>query len=360
MKVAVLGNGQLGMMLQRAGCRIGIEVALLDIEGGTLPPLDMPISAEREHWPENAWTAALQEHPGWLNRAAFFHLSERTRQKAFITQLGLPTAPWRKFDAETRRQTLHRELGHDVFLKCARGGYDGRGQMRIRQGCDVEFPAWADGALAEQAIEFDAEVSIVGARGRDGQTRCYRLTENRHEDGILALSISRPVRSQALQVQAERMLQMVMASLDYVGVMAIEFFIVDGQLLINEIAPRVHNSGHWTQAGASICQFEMHLRAVCGLPLPLPEQPGTSMMINLVGLPYDATWLSQGAAQMHWYGKSWRPGRKMGHVNYFHPHSAALAAWLKAAPLPPGLEHSRAWALLRLAQIDDLGMYNTI
>ncbi len=348
MNVAVLGNGQLGMMLQRAGGRIGIDVQLLDIDTGILPQAVTPISAEREHWPDNSWTAALQGHPGWLNREAFFHLSDRTRQKAFIARLGLATAPWRKVGEGTLQDTLHQELGPDVFLKSARGGYDGRGQMRVRQGSEVELPAWADGALAEQAIPFDAEVSIIGARGRDGQTRFYRLTENRHVDGVLAASISLPVRSHALQLQAENMLQVVMASLGYVGVMAIEFFVVDGALLINEIAPRVHNSGHWTQAGASICQFEMHLRAVCGLPLPVPEQPGASMMLNLVGQPYDAAWLSHGAAQLHWYGKTWRPGRKMGHVNFFHPESEELAVWLEAMPLPAGLEGSRAWALSRL------------
>jgi len=345
MKVAVLGTGQLGAMLKQAGQRIGIDVHLLSIEKDLLPDVDMPITTEREHWPINPFTEALQRRPGWLNKAAFSVLPNRAKQKALIDQLGLPTAPWCAVSAGMSQEDLHQQLGPDIFLKRARGGYDGRGQQRLRKGFVSDFPTWADDAVAEQAISFETEVSIIGARGRDGQTVYYRLTENRHEEGVLTISLSQPYRFDALQQEAEQMLFQVMQHLDYVGVMAMECFVVDGQLLINEIAPRVHNSGHWTQAGASISQFELHLRAVYDLPLPQVEQAGCSMMINLLGLPYNTAWLRHGAAQLHWYGKSLQPGRKMGHLNFYHPSPEQLAAWLIALEVPVNFESSRRWAL---------------
>ncbi len=377
----MLGTGQLGAMLQQAGQRIGIDVHLLDVclpnvDGALLPNTlpntlpdalstalstalpepDVRITAEREHWPANQWTDALQRHPGWLNGAAFAVLSNRIRQKSLLDQLGLPTAPWCVHRAGTSRAALHQQLGPDIFLKRATGGYDGRGQQRLKVDCDSDLSAWADDAVAEQAIGFDTEVSIIGARGRDGQIVCYRLTENRHDNGVLTISLSLEDSSDKLsrlQRSAQQMLQRVMESLDYVGVMAIEFFLVGEQLLINEIAPRVHNSGHWTQAGASISQFELHLRAVCGLPLPQPQQTGSSMMINLLGLSYDAAWISHGASQLHWYGKALQAGRKMGHINFCHRDPAQLADWLTALALPATYQAARAWALARLASERD-------
>lgn len=379
MKVAVLGTGQLGTMLQQAGRRIGVDVRLLDVDGkvhsdglqdalqntpkGTLndvlPEAGVRITTEREHWPANRFTDALQRHPGWLNGAALAVLSNRISQKHLLGELGLPTAPWRVPHKDTTQATLHAQLGPDIFLKRATGGYDGRGQQRLkanldsadchRADCDSALSAWADDAIAEQAIRFDTEVSIIGARGHDGRIVCYRLTENRHDNGVLTISLSCDGRFDRWQSSAEQMLQRVMQHLDYVGVMAIECFIVGDQLLINEIAPRVHNSGHWTQAGASISQFELHLRAVCGLPLPQPEQTGCSMMVNLLGLSYDPAWISHGAAQLHWYGKSLQPGRKMGHINFCHADAAQLAIWLAALELPVAYQAARTWASARLS-----------
>ncbi len=348
MKVAVLGNGQLGGMLQQAGLRLGIEVLLLNIETDLPPDINIPITAEREHWPSNIFTHAIQRHPGWMNNKAFSILAHRTQQKTLIDQLGLPTAPWCVISAETTQKELHEKLGPDIFLKRAQGGYDGRGQQRVKENIICGFPEWIHDAIAEQAINFETEVSIIGARSRDGQIIYYRLTENRHEEGVLTISISQPHRFDVLQPQAEKMLRQVMESLDYIGVMAMECFVVGEQLLINEIAPRVHNSGHWTQAGASISQFEAHLRAICNLPLPQPEQVGCSIMINLLGLPYNAAWLRHGAAQLHWYGKSLRPGRKMGHINLYHPQPEQLAVWLTELEIPSTLESARSWALSKL------------
>ena len=285
-------------------------------------------------------------------------LSNRIRQKSLLDQLGLPTAPWCIAHEATTQAGLHRQLGPDIFLKRATGGYDGRGQQRLKADCDSDLSTWADDALAEQAIAFDTEVSIIGARGHDGHLVCYRLTENRHDNGVLTISLSREGRFDHLQGKAEQMLQRVMQHLDYVGVMAIECFLVGDRLLVNEIAPRVHNSGHWTQSGASISPFELHLRAVCALPLPQPQQNGCSMMINLLGLSYDPAWISDGASQLHWYGKSLQPGRKMGHVNFCHPDAAQLAAWLTALELPATYQGAREWALARLAPKRDGNGHN--
>ncbi len=348
MKVAVLGNGQLGAMLQQAGQRIGIEVSLLNPDADQLPSDDVPITVEREHWPHNPFTTALEQHPAWLNSRALAVLANRLSQKRMLDELCIATAPWCELRLDMSQADLHQRLGPDIFLKRTSGGYDGRGQMRLRDGTPSQFAEWADKAIAEQAIAFDTEVSIIGARGRDGQCVFYRLTENRHHHGVLELSLSCPQHFAHLQAQAEQMLRKVMESFDYVGVMAIECFVLGDKLLVNEIAPRVHNSGHWTQAGASISQFELHLRAVCNLPLPQPEQFGFTIMFNLLGQHYNPAWLEHGAAQLHWYGKSWREGRKMGHLNLHHHDPRKLAEWLQTLAIAPELNESRDWALLRL------------
>ncbi|MDT8429199.1 MAG: ATP-grasp domain-containing protein, partial [Pseudomonadales bacterium] len=229
-----------------------------------------------------------------------------------------------------------------------RGGYDGKGQQRFKVTQPHALPDWKSEAIAEAAIPFDTEVSLVGARGRQGQCVFYRLTENLHQNGVLVLSLSQAERFNAVQAQAEDMLTRLMTHLDYVGVMAMECFLVGDRLLINEIAPRVHNSGHWTQDGASLCQFELHLRALLDWPLPQPAQTGTSLMINLLGLPHPLSCLQVAGARLYWYGKSLYPGRKMGHINMTHDDPAQLADWLQALPLPEDYQASRNWALQRL------------
>jgi len=349
MRAAILGTGQLGAMLQQAGQRIGVAIDLLDVETGELPTDDIPISSEREHWPINSFTTALQHHPGWLNSNAYKALTDRRCQKALLDQLELPTAAWCVPTTETT-MALHDRLGPDVFLKRATGGYDGRGQVRLRRTQPVEFPQWVGESIAESAITFDAEVSLIAARSAEGRIVCYRLTENFHRDGILVISLSQEGRFANLQQRAEMMMARIMERLDYVGVIAIEFFVVNNDLLINEIAPRVHNSGHWTQAGTSISQFELHVRAICGLPLPQPEQGQYNMMVNLIGMSYDIRWLSHGGAQLHWYCKTLLPGRKMGHLNFHHSNPDKLAAWLQEVDLPPYYEEAVAWALTRLSR----------
>ncbi len=351
MRVAVLGNGQLGRMLRQAGDRIGVKVDMLDIEADRYPAADTLLTVEREHWPLNPFTEALQKHPHYLNATALYELANRIRQKSLLDRLGVATSPWCAPDATTTPAALHAQLGSDIFLKRAQGGYDGRGQQRLKAATPEALPEWATQAIAEQAIPFDREVSIVGARNRAGDRRFYGLTENRHENGILTMSIYQAGRFDHLQQKAEQMLGTVMDALDYVGVMAMELFVVGDQLLVNEIAPRVHNSGHWTQNGASIDQFELHLRAVCDLPLAQPLHFGTSVMVNLLGMEFNPAWLALNAAHCHWYGKQCQPGRKMGHLNFHHVDTKVIADNIDQLALPPLYQSSVQWlnSLLRVA-----------
>ncbi len=344
MMVAVLGNGQLGKMLQQAGQRIGVDVQMLDVLSDRYPGNDTIVTVEREHWPVNPYTDALQRHPNWLNHEALSNLSNRIRQKTLLDELGVATAPWHVPGSRTTQPELHDLLGSDIFLKRAEGGYDGRGQKRLSHLTIEPLPEWATDAIAERAIHFDREVSIIGARNRQGQMCFYGLTENCHQNGVLMVSVHQTDRLAYLQEQAETMLSTVMTALQYVGVMAMELFQVGDQLMVNEIAPRVHNSGHWTQIGASINQFEMHLRAVCDLPLPEPHQFGTSVMVNLLGMEWNPAWLVQGAAQFHWYGKLHKPGRKMGHVNFNHADAKRIVPLLEQLPLPTSYQPAIQWA----------------
>ncbi|MET3107390.1 5-(carboxyamino)imidazole ribonucleotide synthase [Oxalobacteraceae bacterium GrIS 2.11] len=349
MKVAVLGNGQLGAMLQQAGQRIGVDVALLDVDADVYPAQDAIVTVEREHWPVNPYTESLQQHRHWMNGNALFTLANRVRQKSLLDQLQVATAAWHAPGTSTTQSELHSLLGPDIFLKSAQGGYDGRGQKRLSSEHLEALPDWSADAIAEQAIRFDREVSIIGARNRAGQMCFYGLTENRHENGVLAISIYQPGRFDHLQEQAERMLSTVMEALDYVGVMAMELFQIGEQLMVNEIAPRVHNSGHWTQIGASIDQFELHLRAMCDLPLAQPQQFGPAVMVNLLGMEFNPAWLAAGAGQFHWYGKDYQPGRKMGHVNFYHSDASRMIPWLEQLPLSPMYQSAIDWARATLA-----------
>ncbi|GAK87131.1 phosphoribosylaminoimidazole carboxylase ATPase subunit [Vibrio ponticus] len=251
-------------------------------------------------------------------------------------------------------------VGIPMVLKSALGGYDGKGQWRLKDASDVDV-IWQQMAdciassdnqaiVAEQFIPFQREVSLVGARGKDGSIAVYPLAENVHTNGVLSLSTA--IADQALQEQAQQMFTAVADSLDYVGVLALEFFDLDGQLLVNEIAPRVHNSGHWTQQGAETCQFENHLRAVCGLPLGSTKLVRETAMINILGedrLPKEL--LSMPGCHIHWYGKEKRAGRKMGHINVCGDYSGelqrrlcALADVLDAEAFPAVHDFAKAFS----------------
>ncbi|MGL1811459.1 UNVERIFIED_CONTAM: 5-(carboxyamino)imidazole ribonucleotide synthase [Serratia marcescens] len=352
--VCVLGNGQLGRMLRQAGEPLGIAVypVGIDAEPEAVPYQNSVITAEIERWPETALTRELATHSAFVNRDIFPRLADRLTQKLLLDQLGLATAPWQLLASAAEWPQVFAALGELAIVKRRVGGYDGRGQWRLRPGQEAELPADAYGeCIVEQGINFSGEVSLVGARGHDGRSVFYPLTHNLHEDGILRASVALPQPNPALQQQAEQMLAAILNELNYVGVMAMECFIVGDRLLINELAPRVHNSGHWTQNGASISQFELHLRAILGLPLPQPVVSTPSVMVNLIGTAVNEQWLSLPLVHLHWYEKEVRPGRKVGHLNLNDPSAADLRQALQAlAPLLPGeYQSGLAWAQQKLA-----------
>lgn len=352
--VCVLGNGQLGRMLRQAGEPLGIAVypVGLDAEPEAVPYQNSVITAEIERWPETALTRELATHGSFVNRDIFPRLADRLTQKQLLDQLGLATAPWQLLASAAEWPQVFATLGELAIVKRRVGGYDGRGQWRLRPGQQAELPTDAyDECIVEQGINFSGEVSLVGARGHDGSAVFYPLTHNLHEDGILRASVALPQPNPALQRQAEQMLAAILNELNYVGVMAMECFIVGDRLLINELAPRVHNSGHWTQNGASISQFELHLRAILGLPLPKPVVSTPSAMVNLIGTAVDPQWLALPLVHLHWYQKEVRAGRKVGHLNLNDPSAAALRQTLQAlAPLlPDEYQSGLAWAQRKLA-----------
>jgi 5-(carboxyamino)imidazole ribonucleotide synthase len=342
----VLGAGQLGAMLKQAGTPLGIDVRPVDIESTeTLPLAENDIvTAEREEWPETVATKQLATHSNFINLQTFPQLADRLTQKQWLDRLELATAPWFPVESDSTAQYAYQTLGDRVLMKQRRGGYDGKGQYWLKQSEATEIPEdWKGSAIAEQAINFDEEVSLVGVRGKNGESYFYPLTLNLHINGILYASISPLERLKPLQGKAEAMLSKLMETLDYVGVMAMECFRVGDELLINELAPRVHNSGHWTQAGASTCQFENHVRAVTGLPLTPAEVKSQSMMVNLIGIDLDYEWLKIKSLELYWYKKEVRPGRKVGHLNFCSNDLNVLHDALTKLELPEPYPEALVW-----------------
>ncbi|GAA0836800.1 MULTISPECIES: 5-(carboxyamino)imidazole ribonucleotide synthase [Marinomonas] len=342
----VLGAGQLGAMLKQAGTPLGLDVRPVDIEATDELPLqaDDIVTAEREEWPETVATKQLATHKNFVNLATFPQLADRLTQKQWLDRLELATAPWFPVEQDSTADYAYQTLGERVLMKRRRGGYDGKGQYWLKQAEQSEIPDdWKGHAIAEQAINFDEEVSLVGVRGKDGQKYFYPLTLNLHINGILYASISPLKRLDQYQSTAEAMLGKLMDALDYVGVMAMECFRVGDELLINELAPRVHNSGHWTQAGSNVCQFENHVRAVTGLPLVEAEIKNQSMMVNLIGVDLDYQWLNIKSLELYWYQKDVRPGRKVGHLNFCTGNLEVLNTALNSLTMPAPYPEAIAW-----------------
>lgn len=353
-QVCVLGNGQLGRMLRQAGEPLGIAVWPVGLEASpeAVPFQQSVITAEIERWPETALTRELALHPAFVNRDVFPIIADRLTQKQLFDKLNLPTAPWQLLAEQSQWPAVFDRLGELAIVKRRTGGYDGRGQWRLRADETAQLPQECYGeCIVEQGINFSGEVSLVGARAHDGSTVFYPLTHNLHQDGILRMSVAFPQANAQQQDQAESMLSAIMHELNYVGVMAMECFITPAGLLINELAPRVHNSGHWTQNGASISQFELHLRAILALPLPKPVVSTPSVMVNLIGTAVNQQWLALPLVHLHWYEKEVREGRKVGHLNLNDPDAGALQQALQAlAPLLPAeYQSGLAWAQQKLA-----------
>jgi 5-(carboxyamino)imidazole ribonucleotide synthase len=339
-RVGVLGGGQLGWMLARAGDPLGIRCRFLDpsaeapagragelVVGAYDDPAALDrfadgltfVTYEFENVPVGSARRLAARSRVFPPPQALEVSQDRLTEKRFLESAGVPVAPWRPVASLAELDRAVAELGCPAVLKTRRLGYDGKGQHVIQEPVDVGR-AWAALGHAplvlESFVRFDRELSILAVRGQDGATACYPLVENLHAGGILRRSLA-PASGVAptLQARAEEHARRVLETLDYVGVLAIELFQVGDQLLANEMAPRVHNSGHWTIEGAETSQFENHLRAVAGLPLGKPAARGMSAMLNLIGaLPDPATVLGIPGAHLHLYGKTPRPGRKLGHV----------------------------------------------
>jgi 5-(carboxyamino)imidazole ribonucleotide synthase len=337
MKIGIIGAGQLGRMLALAGYPLAQQFVFLDSSadspGGQVAPIvtgafDDPRSLERlaaevdlvtyefENVPVTALEKIASTRPVWPPVDALRVSQDRLLEKQLFTQLRIPTPPFRAVDTLDELRAAVKQLGLPCVLKTRRLGYDGKGQRYLRKPADIE-PAWdALGSaplILEGFIDFEREISIVGVRGTTGEMRAYPIVANTHRDGILRVTLA-PHRNPVLQKAAEVLLKRVLRHFDYAGVLTLEFFVRKGKLVANEMAPRVHNSGHWTIEGAATSQFENHLRAILGLPLGDTAPVGHCAMVNFIGnLPSRDAILALPGVHWHDYGKEPRPGRKIGH-----------------------------------------------
>lgn len=352
--IGILGGGQLARMMILEGAPLGVSFRILDTAetpcASELAPTQRAdwrdetalatfadavdvatfdfenVPAETAHW----LTERVQVHPG---PEALAVAQDRMAEKTLFREIGLDTAQFAAVDTRADLDRALQDIGAPAILKTRRLGYDGKGQFRLRDAGDADA-AWQ--ALGEQAerhglileafVPFDYEVSVIAVRGRDGDFRTWPLTRNWHADGILSLSLAPAPAPAEIAEAAFAHARTLAERLDYVGVFALELFVRQGRVLGNEMAPRVHNSGHWTYDGAVTSQFQNHVRAVLGLPLGDTSARGFSVMFNWIGeMPEAAAALK--IADVHWhdYGKSSRPGRKVGHATVCAPDVAALA-----------------------------------
>ncbi len=340
--IGILGGGQLGRMLSVAAARLGLKTHIFE-PGANAPAGDVAhrvttasydddkaltafgksvdvITYEFENIPTSALDLLEALAPIHPNRTALATSQDRLTEKTFLQQLGLQTAPFADVSTLDDLRAAVGKIGAPAILKTRRMGYDGKGQARIITPDDASeaFDAMAGApAILEGFIDFSHEVSVIGARGPDGSVACYDPGENVHEAGILRTTTVPAKLSPSQRTDAVLIAAKVLNALDYVGVMGVELFVTSHGLIVNEIAPRVHNSGHWTQNGCTICQFEQHIRAVAGWPLGDGSRHADMVMENLIGDDMDRVpALAKTDAAIHLYGKAEvKPGRKMGHVN---------------------------------------------
>ena len=336
MRIGIIGAGQLGQMLGYAARNLGVECRFVDpsdsppaADCGKViqKPFDDPealaalaascdvITYEFENVPVTALLKIGDATPVFPPADALRHAQDRLDEKRLFEQIGIPLPGYRAVSSRQDMDAAVDALGLPVVIKTRRFGYDGKGQFVIRDRDDID-KAWqalgGDELIAEQWVAFDYEVSCIGVRNRDGDIAIYPLSQNVHEGGILRTSRS-PIDNRGLTEQAEDYMRRMLGHLDYVGVLALELFVCGDDLLANEFAPRVHNSGHWTIEGSATSQFENHLRAVMNMPLGSTASLGHAGMINLIGEIPDALRPPKSGI-LHDYGKAARPGRKLGHI----------------------------------------------
>ncbi|MGC3979988.1 MAG: 5-(carboxyamino)imidazole ribonucleotide synthase [Steroidobacteraceae bacterium] len=353
MRIGIIGAGQLGRMLALAGYPLGLRFTFLDpspdasaaqvgecIQGAYDDPAKLRelaeavdvISFEFENVPVAAVEAIAKIKPFYPPVAALGASQDRLTEKTLFRKLGIPTPEFRAVDSLADLQQAVADIGLPGILKTRRLGYDGRGQFRLRKQSDIEA-AWqalqGSPLIYEAFVPFTREVSIIGARSTRGEVAIYPLSENSHRAGILHVAKA-PYRHAALQKQAEAYLKKLLKHFNYVGILTVEFFVLRGKLVANEMAPRVHNSGHASIEGSQTSQFENHVRAICGLPLGSTAARGHSAMLNFVGtIPERSAALKQAGVHFHHYGKEPRAARKLGHATVVEATSAARDAALK-------------------------------
>jgi 5-(carboxyamino)imidazole ribonucleotide synthase len=349
--IGILGGGQLGRMLALAAARLGFKCHVLCPERGS-PAFDVVrrvteadygdkaaldrfaddvdvITYEFENVPAETATFLAARKPVLPDPQVLAITQDRLAEKDFIVSLDIATAPYAGVAAEAELASALATVGVPAVLKTRRFGYDGKGQAALRAG-DSPAMAWravgGQPSIVEAFITFEREISVVAARSHDGRIACFDVTENEHRNHILKVSRAPADVTPAVAAEARRIAERIAQAFDYVGVLAVEMFVVrDGAghtVLVNEIAPRVHNSGHWTIDGCSVSQFEQHIRAVVGWPLAEPVCYGRAEMINLIGDEVFGyrQWLETPGACVHLYGKqAIRAGRKMGHVTRVFP-----------------------------------------
>ncbi len=358
MTIGILGGGQLGYMLALAGYPLGLHFRFLD------PSPEAPVGRiaqrvtanytdeaalekfasglelvtyEFENVPVEAARFLSERVPVYPPPAALEAAQDRLAEKSLFRKLGIATTEFAPVSNAAEFEAAVKTIGLPAVLKTSRMGYDGKGQWILRTAEDVakaksELPSVK--LILERFVPFTRELSVLAVRCRTGESAIYPLVENHHRSGILRLSLAPAQRLDPdIQRAAERAAHRILESLKYIGVLAIEFFEHQGELLANEMAPRVHNSGHWTIEGAVTSQFENHLRAVLGLPLGSTGPAGHCAMLNLIGdLPDSAEVLAVPDAHLHLYGKSPRPGRKLGHVTLRAASPERLALRLSELP----------------------------
>ncbi|MCL6414103.1 5-(carboxyamino)imidazole ribonucleotide synthase [Aestuariirhabdus sp. Z084] len=345
MHIAIIGGGQLARMMALAGWPMGITFSFLankdenidcvhglgtvvrhqsDVAGEALyQALGQPdvITVEREHVDVNLLATLRPFCAVYPDPDAIAVCQHRGREKAFLQSLDIPIAPFRLADSADTLSAAVAELGYPVFVKSCEEGYDGQNQWRLTASDELvalieQMEHWPS-LVVEGQVTFSREVSIIAVRSANGAKACYPLAENAHRSSILVSSLApAPNLTEALQQQAQQLADRLLDCWGYVGVLAIECFVVGDRLLVNELAPRVHNSGHWTQDAGGVCsQFANHLRAICGKE-PGPTEPlQPAAMLNLLGQLPSVETAGKGELQLHLYNKLVKPRRKVGHIN---------------------------------------------
>jgi 5-(carboxyamino)imidazole ribonucleotide synthase len=345
-RIGILGAGQLALMLAEAGKRLDVDIVCAGQPGDCAEQVAPVVAVDLDDAAavaafaaqvdlvtiesENIDAAVLQGLNLYPNARAVGIAQDRLPEKSFFQACGIGTAPFAPVDSLQDLEKAIESTGLPAILKTRRMGYDGKGQVRLHRPEDAAV-AWEEiggvPCILEGMLRFDAEVSLIAARGRTGQIVFYPLIENHHRDGILRTSIAPYAHASALQAQAEAYMTKILEELDYIGVLAIEFFVEGDTLRANEMAPRVHNSGHWTIEGSKTSQFENHLRAIAGMKLGSTESQPT-VMLNCIGTMPSVEETAQFPALFrHDYGKESRPGRKVGHLTCAASETVVIAEW---------------------------------